>query len=223
MNNIFHKFAKYQVSQVLARLSFHTPLSVSIGRLEEAKTAHQITKAMKKIQSSLWKVSPDQRLLASQRVTSVLSQHVLTASDASLRLVAADWLRFLLQAGVVAQPEDVFVTLVAAAIQAFQRNTQENSDELRTYLKLIFESFWPFRSPNAAYPREVFPSYDMFYPLLPLLKQADTEMRESLLIIFAALPMLDDGEIEEQVLPRALFESSHTDPEHRRRVHCIPI
>src|SRR6266849_8419461 len=113
---------------------------------------------MKKIQISLWKLSSDERLLASQRVTVVLSQHVLKASNASLKLVAADWLRLLMQMGVVAQPEIVFVTLVTAASKAFHRNTQESARELRTYLKLIFESFWPFRSPNASYPKELFPS-----------------------------------------------------------------
>ena len=223
MSNTFLKFARYQVSQVLALVSDHTPLYVSIRYLEKAKTAHQLTKAMKKIQISLWKLSSDERLLASQRVTVVLSQHVLKASNASLKLVAADWLRLLMQMGVVAQPEIVFVTLVTAAIKAFHRNTQESARELRTYLKLIFESFWPFRSPYAAFPRELFPSKAVFYPLIPLLSQADTEMQESLLIIFAELPTLDDVEIEEHLLPPALIESSHADPEPQRRVHCIPI
>ena len=177
MSITFLRCAKYQVSHVLAQISGHTPLYVSIEHLEEAKSAHQVTKAMKKIQSSLWKISSDQRLVASQRVTTVLSQHILTASDASLKLVAADWLRLLMQEGVVAQPETVFITLVTAAIQAFQVNTQESRHKFRTYLKLIFESFWPFRSPYAAYPRELFPSKGVFYPLLPLLNQADTEMR----------------------------------------------
>lgn len=164
MSNTFLRFAKYQVSQILVLVSGHTPLYVSIGHIEEAKTAHQLTKAMNKIQSCLWKLASNERLLASQRVTAVLSQHVLKASDASLKLVAADWLRLLMQAGVVAQPETVFVTLVTAASQVFQENTQESAHELRMYLKLIFESFWPFRSPYAAYPRELFPSKSVFLP-----------------------------------------------------------
>jgi len=184
MSNTFLRFAKYQVSQVLAIIGHDTPLSVSIGHLEEAKTVHQLTKAMKKIQSSLWKLPSDERLLGSQSVTAVLSQHVRTASNASLKLVAADWLRFLMQAGVVAQPEKAFVTLVTAAIHASQGNTRENAHELRTYLTLIFESFWPFRSPYAAYPRGLFPSNEVFYPLIPLFSQADTAMQESLLNIF---------------------------------------
>jgi hypothetical protein len=196
MSNTFLKFVKFQLSRVPAIIIHETPLYISIRQLEEAKTVHQLTKAMKKIQSSLWKLSTDAQLLASQRVTAVLSQHVLTASDTSLKLVAADWLRLLIQAGVVAQPETVFVTIVEAAIKAFQRNTQESAHELRTYLKLIFESFWPFRSPNAAYPRELFPSRAVFYPLFPLLDQVDTEMQESLLIIFTELSMLDDIDFE---------------------------
>lgn len=221
MSNIFLKFAKYQVSQVLTLLSGHTPLYVSIGHLEEAKTVHQLTKAMNKIQSSLWKLKSNERLLASQRATAVLSQHVLKASDASLKLIAADWLRLLLQAGVVAQPETVFVTLVTAAIQAFQGNTQESAHELRMYLKLILESLWPFRSPYAAYPRELFPPESVFYPLIPLLNQADTEKQESLLLIFAALQTLDDVESEKHFLFPARNGSSNADPERRRRSPCI--
>jgi len=197
MSNTFLRFATYQVSQVLALVRGHTPLYVSIGHLEEAKTTHQLTKAMNNIQSSLWKLTWDERLVASQRVTAILSQHVLKASDASLKLAAADWLRLLMQAGVVAQPETVFVTLVTAAIYASKGNTRESTHELRTYLKLIFESLWPFRSPYAAYPRGLFPPNDVFYPLIPLFSQADTAVRESLLDIFAQLPTRDDVEIEE--------------------------
>jgi len=222
MSNTFLKFAKYQVSQVLAHLSDHTPLSVSIRHLEEAKTAHQLTKAMKKIQSSLWKLSSDERRLESQRVTDILSQHVLTASDASLKLVAADWLRFFMQTGVVAQPETVFITLVTAAIQAFQGNTLESTYELRIYLTLIFESLWPFRSPYAAYPREVFPFNEVFFPLIPLLKHADAGVQQSLLNIFTQLPMLVVDEILECLPPPALRESSRADPERQRKVPCIP-
>jgi hypothetical protein len=194
MSNTFLEFAKYQVPQVLTLVSGLTPLYVSIINLEEAKTVHQLTKALNKIQSNLWKLTSNERLLASQRVTDVLSQHVLRASGASLKLVAADWLRLLMQTGVVAQPETVFITLVTAAVHAFRGDTQESAHELRTYLKLIFESFWPFRSPFAAYPKELFPSNEVFYPLIPLLSQADTDMQESLLIIFAELPRLDGEE-----------------------------
>jgi len=223
MSNTFLKFAKYQVSQVHARVSGHTPLYDSIGHLEEAKTAHQLTKAMNKIQSSIWKLTSDERLLASQRVTAVLSQHVLMASDALLKLVAADWLRFFMQTGVVAQPEPVFVALVSAAIESSQRDTQENTHEFRTYLTLIFESFWPFRSPYAAYPRELFPSKAVFYPLIPLLCQAETEMQEPLFFIFAELPMLDDAAIEVHLLPPAFIKSSRAEPECQRRVPCTFI
>ncbi len=192
MSNTFLKFAKYQVLEVLALVSGDTPLYVSIGHLEEAKTVHQLTKAMNKIQSSLWKFTSHERLLASQRVTAALSQHVLKASGASLRLESAGWLRLLIQTGIVAQPETVFVTLVTAAIYAFRGDAQESAHELTTYFKLIFESFWPFLSPYAAYPRELFPSNEVFYPLIPLLSQADTDIQESLLNIFAALPTLVD-------------------------------
>lgn len=194
MSNTFLEFAKYQVPQVLTLVSGLTPLYVFIRNLEEAKTVHQLTKALNKIQSNLWKLTSNERLLASQRVTDVLSQHVLGASGASLKLVAADWLRLQIQTGVVAQPETVFITLVTAAVHAFRGDTQESAHELRTYLKLIFESFWPFRSPFAAYPKELFPSNEVFYPLIPLLSQADTDMQESLLFIFAELPSLDGEE-----------------------------
>jgi hypothetical protein len=218
MSNTILKFAKYQPPRVLAIVSHDTPLYVSIEHIEEAKTAHQLTKAMNKIQSNLWNLTSDERLLASQRVTAVLSQYVLKYSDASLKLVAADWLRLLIQTGEVAQPETVFVTLVTAAIQAFQRNIQESAHELRTYLKLIFESFWPFRSPYAAYPRELFPSKAVFSPLISLLSEVDTAIQESLLLIFTELPTLDDVAIEERLLPSPRIESSRTDPER-----CCPI
>ncbi len=221
MSNTFLKFAKYQIPRVLVLVSGDTPLYVSIGHLEEARTAHQLTKAMNKIANSLWKLTSDERLLASQRVTAVLSQHVFKAPGASLRLEAAGWLRLLVQTGIIAQPETVFVTLVTAAIHASQGDTKERAHELRIYLKLIFESFWPFCSPYAAYPWELFPSNEVFYPLAPLLSQADSGMQESLFTIFAELPTLDDAEIEAHVLPIALTESSHADPEHRRRVASI--
>jgi len=86
---------------------------------------------------------------------------------------------------------------------------------------LIFESFWPFRSPYAAYPRELFPSKAVFYPLIPLLYQADTEMQEPLLLIFAELPTLDDAAIEEHLHPPAFIESRRAELECRRRVLCI--
>lgn len=194
MCNTFLKFAKYPVPEVFAPVSGHTSRYVSIKYLEEAKTAHKLTKAMNKIQSGLWKFTSDERLLAGQRVTAVLSQHVLKASSASLRLEAAGWLRLLVQTGIVAQPETAFVTLATAAIHAFRGDAQESAHELTTYLKLIFESFWPFRSPYAAYPKELFPSNEVFYPLIPLLSQADTDMQESLLIILAELPTLDGEE-----------------------------
>jgi hypothetical protein len=222
MSNAFLKFAKYHVSQVYTQVSEHTPLCIFTGHLEEAKTARQLTKAMNKIQNNLWKLTSDERLVASQRVTAVLSQHVLKTSDASLKLEAAGWLRLFIQTGVVAQPETVFVTMVTAAIQAFQRNTQESIYELRTYLKLIFESFWPFRSPYAAYPWELFPSKVVFCPLIPLFNQPVTAMQEFLLIIFTQLPTLDDVAIKEHLLPPALIESSRADPESQRRVPCIP-
>jgi hypothetical protein len=128
-------------------------------------------------------------------------------------LEAAGWLRLLVQTGIVIQPETVFITLVTAAIHASQGDTQENAHELRTYLKLIFESIWPFRSPYAAYPRELFPSNAIFYPLIPLLNQADTAMQESLHIIFTELSTQDDVDIEEHLLPSARIESSRADPE----------
>ena len=43
MRHMFLTYAKYQVAQVLALISGHTPLSVSISYLEEAKTAHHVT------------------------------------------------------------------------------------------------------------------------------------------------------------------------------------
>jgi hypothetical protein len=44
-----------------------------------------------------------------------------------MKVIAADWLRLLLQMGEIAQPESVFETLVAATIQAFKEDTPEKA------------------------------------------------------------------------------------------------
>src|SRR5205823_2611264 len=126
----------------------------------------------------------------------------LQATDAALGLEAAGWLRMFMQAGVVTQPEDIFETLVAATVLG--RKSEEALDVLRTYLKLIFDCFWPFRDPYPAYSWHLFPSNKMFYPLAPLFKLNDYETQDALIGIFAELPRLNDPEILRYLLPVVL-------------------
>lgn len=174
---------------------------------------------MNRVQDHVWKMSSSEQLLPRKRLSALLSAHVLHAPDAPLRLEAASWLRFLVQAGLVSQPEEVFLTLVTAATQAAQRARMkyvEDGDELASYLQMIFDCFWPFRYPYATFTWEFFPANEVFYPLAPLLEEAN--IQEALIAIFAELPTLDDTEIAQYLLPVALAWSSHPDSERRRRV-----
>jgi hypothetical protein len=152
----------------------------------------------------------------------LLTLHVLHGKDAALRLEAAGWLRLLLQAGLVAQPQEVFVTLVTATVNASkcEQNEQSegNSKELLTLLTLIFQCFWPFRHPYPAYTWELFPANDIFYPLALLFNHVGYEAQDTLIGIFSELPTLEDTELSPYLLPVALQWARHTDPERRRRI-----
>ncbi|GAC1388062.1 MAG: hypothetical protein NVSMB33_17690 [Ktedonobacteraceae bacterium] len=156
-----------------------------------------------------------------KHLVETLSDHVLHATDAALRLEAASWLRLLVQAAMIKQPEAVFVTLVTATVRFPAEQNDAALHEQKALLESIFQSFWPFRFPYPAYSWEVFPANQVFYPLAPLIKHADYEMQDLLMGIFAELPALDDAEILEYLLPVALQWSSHTDAERRRRVSNI--
>jgi hypothetical protein len=177
---------------------------------------------MNRVQDHLWKMSSGEQLLPRKRLIALLREHLLHAPDAPLRLEAASWLRFLLQAGFVPEPEEIFLTLVTASTQAARRARMkyvEYGNELASYLQMIFDSFWPFRYPYVTFTWEYFPANEVFYPLAPLLEEAN--IQEALIAIFAELPRLDDPEIAQHLLPVALAWSSHPDSERRRRVTNI--
>jgi hypothetical protein len=204
-----------------SRLS--TPsLSELLVQLEEVTTPAHLTKTANTIQYQLWKLPEKEQMLTRKRMIATLSSHTLQGTGAALRLEAASWLRLFLQAGLVAKPEDIFVTLVTAAVQ--KPSPEINATTLReqkTLLSLLFQCFWPFHFPYPAYRWELFPNNEVFYPLASLLDYADVEMQNTLIGIFAELPRLDDAVMLEFVLPLALRWSKLNDPEHRRRVPNI--
>jgi len=200
------------------------PMSLSelFAQLDEATTPALLTRTVNSISDLLWKLPVKEQGMIRKNLVNTLSDHILLATDAALRLEAASWLRLLLQAGLVKQPEAVFVTLVTAAIQVpIEQSDEEAIHEQKALLKSIFQCFWPFRFPYPAYSREVFPANQVFFPLAPLINHADYETQDMLMGIFAELPALDDAEILEYLLPIALQWSSHSDPERRRRIPNI--
>ena len=177
---------------------------------------------MNTIQYQLWKLPEKEQMLSRKRMITTLSNHTLHGSGAALRIEAAGWLRLLLQAGLVAKPEDIFVTIVTATVR--KQTPDFNTTILReqkTLLTLLFQCFWPFHFPYPAYKWELFPNNKVFYPLASLMNFSDDEMQQTLFGIFAELPSLDDAEFLEFVLPFALQWSKHTDPERRRRAPNI--
>jgi hypothetical protein len=201
--------------------SRYYPVTISelFTQLEEVTTPTRLTRTVNRISHLLWKVPVKEQGLLRKNLVNILSGHVLHTTDAALRLEAASWLRLLLQAGLVKQPESIFVTLVTATAQVpADDDTAGTLQEQKSLLNLIFQCFWPFRFPYPAYGWDVFPDNTVFYPLAPLINHADDEMQDVLMGIFAELPTLDDAEILEYLLPLALQWSSHADPERRRRV-----
>lgn len=187
-------------------------------QVEQATTAQYLNRAVNCIQERLWELPAEEQALPRKRLVVALSSHVLHAADRALRLEAASWLRTLMQAGLIQQPEEIFVTLVTAAVQTSTHTYRNNAQELASYLTMIFDCFWPFRYPYAVFTWEKFPTNDVFYPLAPLISRTEAKIQELLFIIFAEIPTLDDPEIVEYLLPVALTWSSHADPERRRRV-----
>jgi hypothetical protein len=200
--------------------SYLYPRSISelLLQLEEAATPAQLTGTMNKLQNLLWKLPDREQALFRKNLMHTLSMSVLQGAQEEVRLEAAGWLRLFVQAGLVTQPEDVFVTLVTAATHSTGGSQTTARNKQLAYLKLIFECFWPFRHPYPAYTWQVFPTNEAFYPLASLLNQGDYAIQDALIGIYAELPALDDKEILEHLLPVALYWSKHPDAERRRRV-----
>ena len=196
------------------------PVSELLLRVEEATTPAQLTKAVNRVQQRLWKFGAKDQALLRVSLIDVLNNHVLQNQQTMMRVEAASWLRLLVQAGFVAEPEDVFTTLVTAATRCLKApyTAHELEQEQLTYLKMIFDCFWPFRFPYPAYTWEQFPANDTFYPLASLIADADAQTQDALIGIFSELPALNDREIAAHLLPLALQWSQHSDPERRRRI-----
>jgi hypothetical protein len=203
---------------------FRPTLSELLVQLEKVTTPAHLTKTVNTIQYQLWKLPEKEQMLTRKRMITILSNHTLHGTGAALRIEAAGWLRLLLQAGLVAKPEGIFVTLVTAAVRKQTPDfTATTLREQKTLLSLLFQCFWPFHFPYPAYRWELFPNNKVFYPLASLMDFSDDEMQHTLFGIFAELPSLDDAEFLEFVLPVALQWSKYTDPEHRRRAPNILV
>ncbi|HEX9131975.1 MAG TPA: hypothetical protein VF844_06760, partial [Ktedonobacteraceae bacterium] len=185
-------------------------------RIQQATTPRQLTKLVDQLQSRIYNLPPEDQAITRKQLADTLSSLALHASQAPLRLEAAGWLRMFVQAAYLSQPEQIFVTLVTAATRA-----SIDSNEQRAYLKMIFDCFWPFRYPYAAYTWEQYPNNNVFYSLVPLLSQSDDDTQAMLIAIFAELPSLDDPEISAYLLPLALAWSDGANPERRQRITTI--
>lgn len=201
--------------------SFAMSIPELLAQVQIATTPRQLTSVMNKLQSRTQNLPSEERAIVRKQMAGALIQLVQYASQASLRLEAAGWLRMFIQTTYMSQPEQVFVTLVTAAARTIAAANTTEPGEQHAYLKMIFDCFWPFRYPYAAYTWEQFPNNEAFYPLAPLLSQVDDSTQDALVAIFAELPSLDDAEIAEYLLPIALAWSNHSDPQRRQRITSI--
>lgn len=197
------------------------PISTSelLIQLHEASSAAQLTRTMNRLQAATWHTPTKDKATISNNILHVLTRHVLEGTQPKVRIEAASWLRLLVQAGLVPQPEEIFVTLVtAASCLVLQGNVAVDTSEQKAYLTMIFQCFWPFHHPYPAFNWQVFPANQVFYPLAPLINTTDKTVQEDLLGIFAELPTLDEPEIQTYLLPVALQWATSRDPQCRRRV-----
>ncbi len=201
----------------LSRVLRPTSIARLLLQLEQATTPKKLAKAVNQVQDRLWQLSEEEQYVWRERLTATLHDHVLHAPQPPVRLEAARWLRFLTQAGLVTEPQEVFVTFVTA-VTHLQAESTEEVEERQAYLKLIFECFWPFRYLYSASSWQMFPDMSIFYPLAPLFEKADSALQDALISIFAELPVLDDAEIVDHLLSVALIWSQDFDAEHRRRI-----
>lgn len=183
--------------------------------IESTTTPGALAKAVNTLQYLLWKLPQEEQEALRELLLAALTSQTLSKKPAALRLEAARWLRLLTQASMTRQPQEVFVTLVTAAVSLSNESTEQT---LLSMLTLIFDCFWPFRYPYPAYSAQQLPENPVFAPLAPLLTHTSSQVHESLLTIFSELPVLDDPQIIDHLLPLALAWSNHTDPERRRSV-----
>ncbi len=189
-------------------------------QVEKATTASQLTTAVNRLQKRLWKLPASEQETFRKALIILLSTHTLQSKLPALRIEAAGWLRLFVQAGFVAIPQDVFVTLITAATRISPVDKMAIKEQ-QAYLTMIFDCFWPFRHPYPAYTWQAFPANEVFYPLAALISTADERTQDTIIGIFGELPSLNDVEIASCVLPVALQWANHADPEQRRRITNI--
>ena len=221
-----HSRLNTSVSTFLRRLhnkaaTFYSSSIVELlAQVETATTASHLTTAINRVQKRLWKLPAKEQVAFRNTLIIILSTHTLQNKQPALRVEAAGWLRLFVQAGFVATPQDVFVTLVIAATRITPVNNTAIKEQ-QAYLRMIFDCFWPFRYPYPAYTWRVFPTNTVFFPLASLITTADESTQDILISIFGELPSLNDVEIATCVLPVALQWANHSDPERRRRITSI--
>jgi hypothetical protein len=196
-------------------------LSELIVSLEEAETPAQLSRTLNNLQEALWSLSAEEQARFRGIAINTLKRLVLQPDTAPLQREAAGWLRAFVQSGQVANPTDIFVTLVTAAKREAARGQSAGNNAHNPYLKMIFDCFWPYRHPYQAYTWRAFPPNAVFYPLAALFAQANEATEDILLSIFAELPSLDDQIILEHLLPVALRWMQSQDAEQRRRAASL--
>lgn len=219
--NRFNHVMQHTLRSLLCPITRPKSFAELLHQVEEVTNPHRLTKVINTLQSRLWNLPAKEQTLLRERLADVLTLHVLQSPQVTLQLESAGWLRMLVQAALLRQPQQVFVTLVTAAVRSSTIDYRGGVHELGAYLQMVFDCFWPFRYPYAAFNWEVFPTNEVFYPLAPLLSEGDDSIQDTLLTIFAELPTLDDAQIEEHLLPVALQWSKHADAERRQRITDI--
>lgn len=199
---------------------YSSPILELLVQVEQAKTAAQLTTAVNRVQKRIWKLAASEQATFRATLLAILSTHTLQAQKDSLRIEAAGWLRLFVQAGFVATPQDVFVTLVTAATRISPKSEAER-EEQQAYLTIIFDCFWPFRHPYPAYTWQAFPANEVFYPLATFMSTADEQAQDICISIFGELPTLNDPAIAPHLLPVALQWAYDGDTEKRRRITNI--
>lgn len=182
--------------------------------LAGAASPQQLNKLVNRFQGRIWNLSRDEQALLHERLAEVLSELVLRSKTRALRLEAAGWMRLLVQAAYLSEPDSVFITLVVAAT----RNEEIDVAECRAYLNMIVDCFWPFRHPYATYNWEKLPANAAFSPLAALFALNEDSIEDLLVAVFSQLPTLDNSEIAAGLLPVVLRWAKHPDPDRRQRV-----
>ncbi|HLH63364.1 MAG TPA: hypothetical protein VKV20_16905 [Ktedonobacteraceae bacterium] len=196
-------------------------ISELLIQLDEATTPAQLSKLVNTLQVRIFKLPAQKQLVQRKRVVDTLTLHVLHSPTAALRIEAASWLRLFIQASLISQPQEIFVTLVTAVTRTPTNSGDEQLQERQAYLKMIFDCFWPYRFPYPAYSWKDFPGNEVFYPLAPLFAQGNETTQDLLISLFNELPTLNDERIAEYLLPVALRWANDNDTERRCRITTI--